>query len=95
MSRRIEDCERVMCIICMYKHNDEDDENNDDDGESVCSEVDIDKLRPVLEKLKKAVEKCDNLMEQCSFNCKICDFEGKDKNGLAMHTKAKHPTKAI
>ena len=78
-------CERFMC---MYKHNDEDDEND-------CSEVDIDKLRPVLEKVKKAVEKCDNLMEQCSFNCKICDFEGKDKNGLAMHTKAKHPTKAI
>ena len=85
-------CERVMC---MYKHNDEDTENDgDNDVESDCSDVDIDKIRPILEKVKKGVEKCDNLIEQCSFNCKFCDFEAKDKNGLAMHTRAKHPTKA-
>ena len=84
-------CERLMC---MYRHNDEDDENDEDDSDSICSEVDIDKLKPVLENVKKAVEKCDILMEQCSLNCKTCDFEAKDKNGLAMHTKAKHPTKA-
>ena len=48
----------------------------------------------MLEKVKKAVEKCDTLLDQCSFKCKICDFEAKDRNGLVMHTKAKHPTKA-
>ena len=87
-------CERLMC---MYKHNDDNDENDDkdgDDNESDCSEVDMENLKPVLEKVKKAVEKCDTLLDQCSFKCKICDFEAKDRNGLVMHTKAKHPTKA-
>ena len=41
-------CERLRC---MYKHNAEDDDNDDD--ESIWSEVDLDKLRLVLEKVKK------------------------------------------
>ena len=78
--------------MCMFRHNDEEDENEEDDSDSLCSEVNIDKLELVLEKVKKAVEKCDNLMKQCSLNCKMTDFEAKDKKGLAMHTK--HARKA-
>ena len=83
-------CERRMC---MYSHTDEEDENESDE-DNVNDDLDVAKLKPVLEKVKLAVEKCDNLIEKCSFKCKICDFEGKDKNGLNMHVKAKHPTKA-
>ena len=85
--------------MCMYKHNDEnheiDDKDKDgDDNDSDCSDVDMKKLNPVLEKVKKTVKKYDTLGEQCSFKCKICDFEAKDRNGLFIHTKAKHATKA-
>ena len=84
-------CERMKC---MYRHDDEDNESDGDRSDSDCSEVDMNVIKPVLENVTKAVEKCDDLMAQCSFKCKICDFEAKDKNGLTMHNKAKHPTKA-
>ena len=85
-------CERQMC---MYTH-DEEDEIDDDfsDSDDGNSDEDVEKLKPVLEKVKMAVEKCDNLIDKCSLKCKNCDFEAKDKNGLVMHTKAKHTTKA-
>ena len=87
-------CERIMC---MYRHDDKDNENVEDDesgSDSDCSEVDMNKIKPVLEKVRQAVERCDDIMEQCSFKCKKCDFEAKDRNGLIMHKIAKHPTKA-
>ena len=34
------------------------------------------------------------MIEECSFKCKNFEFVAKDKNGLNMHIRAKHPTKA-
>ena len=81
---------------CMYSHTGKEDENenNEDNDNDDDLDVDVAKLKPVLEKVKLAVEKCDDLIEKCRFKCKNCDFEAKDKNGLNMHVKAKHPTKA-
>ena len=87
------DCERQMC---MYTHDDEDDVivNDDDDGsDSDCSDLDVGKLKPVLENVKLAVEKCDTLIEKSRVKCKHRDFEAKDKIGLKKNMKAKHPTK--
>ena len=86
-------CERKMC---MYSHNaDENEDNCDEENENKeFSYIDVEKLKPVLEKVKLAVEKCDTLIEECSFKCKNCEFVAKDKNGLNMHIRAKHPTKA-
>ena len=83
-------CERKMC---MYTHDDKDDDS-DESSDDEIGDAAVENLKPVLEKVKKAVEKCDSLIDQCSFKCKLCDFEAKDKNGLTMHTKAKHTTKA-
>ena len=55
------------------------------------SDIDVEKVRPVLGKVGKAVGKCDILMDQCSVKCKFCEFLAKDKNG---HIKARDPTKA-
>ena len=60
---------------------DEDDENDE------CSDIDVQKLMPVLEKVNLAVENCDTLIEKCSFKCKHCDFEAKDNNKLNMHIR--------
>ena len=83
-------CERKMC---MYTHDDKDDDS-DESSDDEIGDAAVENLKPVLEKVKKAVEKCDSLIDQCSFKCKLCGFEAKDKNGLTMHTKAKHTTKA-
>ena len=77
-------CERQMCM-CTHDEEDEND-NDDDDGNR---DEDVKKLN-VLEKVKMAAEKCNNLIDKCSLKCKNCDFEAKEKNGLVMHTKAKH-----
>ena len=84
-------CEREMC---MYTHDDEDESDDESDNDDGNSDDDVEKLEPVLEKVNKAVERCDNLMDKCSLKCKLCEFEAKDKNGLTMHVKAKHTTKA-
>ena len=80
----------------MYSHNtDENEDICDEENENEeFSDIDVEKLKPVLEKVKLAVEKCDTLIEECSFKCKNCEFVAKDKNGLNMHIRAKHPTKA-
>ena len=83
-------CEREMCMFTHDdKNNDETSDNYDDDNDA-----EVEKIKPVLEKVRMAVKKCDDLIEKCSLNCKDCEFEAKDKNGLTMHAKAKHTTKA-
>ena len=64
-------CERIKC---MYSHDENDNEDNEDDedGEdSDSSNIDLGKVRPVLEKVRQSVEKCDILMDQCSVKCKF------------------------
>ena len=86
-------CERKLC---MFKHENPEEEESETDSDGENDEVDIgvngmdlNKIKPVLEKFKKAVDNFEELLDKYSLKCKECEFEAKDANGLSMHIKAK------
>ena len=91
-------CERKLC---MFKHEDNNDDDDDEDSESESdddddeSEKPIEELKPSIEKVKEALEKVNLLLKKVSpkLKCDVCDFEAKNENGLTMHVKAKHTKK--
>ena len=93
-------CERTLC---MYKHEDRNDEEdeNDEESDSDCDDdddsvnVDVEGIKPVLEKLEEAFEKLSvNLTKHFGpLKCDQCEFEARNENGLTMHKRAKHTTK--
>ena len=85
-------CERKMC---MYRHENIDDESENEEEESSDEEA-SEKLKPSLEKVQKSIDKVTALLAQVcpDFKCQQCDFEAKNVNGLNMHVKAKHTNKS-
>jgi hypothetical protein len=94
-------CERIKCMF-QHDENDEDDEdddddesdNDDDDDENQNDEcvVNIEEIEPCLKKVEEAMEKVKIMIEKQTsiLKCDLCEFEGKNGNGLNMHKKAKH-----
>ena len=88
----------------MYKHEFDKNEEEDDDSESDDSsddsdddgseEIDVEELKPVLGKLEEAFEKLSISLKKHfgPLKCDLCEFEGKNQNGLTMHKRAKHTT---
>ena len=93
-------CERMLC---MFKHDESDDEAESDDDEEDSEDEEeededetVDEIKPSLEKVRDALEKINALLKKVSpnFKCQHCEFEGKNQNGLNMHMKSKHPNKS-
>ena len=89
-------CER---LLCMYKHedqiDDDDDESEDDsDSEDESTEINVEELKPVLGKLEETFEKLSVSLKKHfgPLKCDMCEFEAKKQNGLTMHKRAKHAT---
>ena len=98
-------CERMMCMF-QHEESDDDDEeddgdesenddDDDDDSQDVENIVNIEDLEPSLKKVEEAMEKVKKAIQQQTsiLKCDQCEFEAKNGNGLTMHKKAKHADK--
>ena len=89
-----EACDRVMC---MYKHEvNNDNENEDDEEDESDDEENLEEVKPSIEGVRKSLEKVAALLKQVvpNFKCNHCEFEAKNQNGLNMHMKSKHTNKS-
>ena len=89
-------CERNLCMFQHVESRDienvSDDDSEDGDSEESFNlhDINLEKIKPVLDKFKQAVDNFELLLNKYSLKCKNCEFEAKDMNGLTMHMKAKH-----
>ena len=100
------ECERFYCMFRHEKHfqeseEDKEDKDDNDDGDDECDEpfddnnsVKLSEIEPVLLKVESAMERVSELLKCSTLKCDKCDFTAKNKNGLNMHTKAKHTDKS-
>ena len=89
-------CERNLCMFQHVESRDienvSDDDSEDGDSEESFNlhDINLEKIKPVLDKFKQAVDNFELLLNKYSLKCNNCEFEAKDMNGLTMHMKAKH-----
>ena len=89
-------CERNLCMFQHVESRDienvSDDDSEDGDSEESFNlhDINLERIKPVLDKFKQAVDNFELLLNKYSLKCKNCEFEAKDMNGLTMHMKAKH-----